>query len=106
MIIKIKEKLTGNEDLLHSVLEKIGCTHIKQFINNEGLNFKFGFDMDSSGGSNVINIESLKFHSFSRDISGDILTLVSTKLNITLGETIKWLADYLGLKFKCTKREI
>ena len=106
MINKIKSKLMDNEDEIRNVLEEIGCTYIKQFNTNKGKSFKFGHDSESSGGANIINISDLHYHSFSNSIDGDILTLTSEMLNISLGDSIKWLAKFLGLKFEYTLKEV
>ena len=106
MINKIKSKLMDNEDEIRNVLEEIGCTYIKQFNTNKGKSFKFGHDSESSGGANIINISDLHYHSFSNSTDGDILTLTSEMLNISLGDSIKWLAKFLGLKFEYTLKEV
>ena len=106
MIDKIKNKLFNNEELIYSVLEEIGCTYIKPFNNKHGRAFKFGHDIDSSGGANILDLCNLHYHSFSNSTDGDILTLTSEMKRISLGESIKWLSKFLGLKFEYTEREI
>lgn len=95
MILKIKDSLRDNEDKILEVLEEIGCCKIKKVKANE---FRFGIDEDSSGSANSLFIDTLSYTSFSRGIKGDILTLVSEIKGVSLGESIKILADKLNIK--------
>jgi hypothetical protein len=101
MILKIKEQLYGNEEKIKMILEEIGCYN----IHKTGKQFMFGIDDEGNRNGNSLIIENLHYKSFSRDVSGDILTLVSFKKNITLGDSIKWTADKLGIKNEYTKRK-
>lgn len=106
MITKIKNKLYNNKDLIHNILEELDCTYIKPtYIKNKEV-FKFGHDSDSSGGANVLDIDTLHYHSFSNNTDGDIFTLTSEMKNISLGDSIKYLANILEIKFEYTQKEI
>ena len=103
MITKIKESLMDNTDKIRDILEEIGCLKIKLIKDN----FKFANDDEGSfsGNGNSLNIHSLSYCSYSRNIRGDILTLVAYKRNTELGGAIKWLADFLGLDWEYREKK-
>lgn len=98
MIAKIKESLMDNTDKIRDILEEIGCLKIKLIKDN----FKFANDDEGSfsGNGNTLNIHTLSYCSYSHNIRGDIITLVSYKLNLELGDSIRWLSKYLGLSWE------
>ena len=98
MITKIKESLIDNTDKIRDILEEIGCLKIKLVKDN----FKFANDDEGSfsGNGNSINTHTLSYCSYSHNIRGDIITLVSYKLNLELGDSIRWLSKYLGLSWE------
>lgn len=102
MITKIKDKLKENEEQIIDILEEMQCTHIK-VLNNDTI--RFGMDEMGSGSGNVININTLSYNSFSRNIKGDIITLVAEIKKTTIGEAIKWLANKLNIKIEYTKNK-
>ena len=75
MIGKIKESLIDDIDKIRNILEEIGCLKIKLVKDN----FKFANDDEGSfsGNGNTLNIHTLSYCSYSHNIRGDILTLVS-----------------------------
>ena len=95
MIVKIKDCLRDSEDKIINILEKLDCNKIHKVKENE---IRFGIDEDSSGSANSLMIDTLYYKSFSRGVSGDILTLTSELKGVTLGEAIKWLAKELEIK--------
>ena len=103
MITKIKESLIDDIDKIRNILEEIGCLKIKLIKDN----FKFANDDEGSfsGNGNSLNIHSLSYCSYSRNIRGDILTLVAYKRNTELGGAIKWLADFLGLDWEYREKK-
>ena len=103
MITKIKESLIDDVDKIREILEEIGCLKIKLIKDN----FKFANDDEGSfsGNGNSLNIHSLSYCSYSRNIRGDILTLVAYKKNTELGGAIKWLADFLGLDWEYREKK-
>ena len=103
MITRIKESLMDNTDKIRDILEEIGCLKIKLIKDN----FKFANDDEGSfsGNGNSLNIHSLSYCSYSRNIRGDILTLVAYKRNTELGGAIKWLADFLGLDWEYKEKK-
>lgn len=106
MITKIKEKLYNQNELIQSVLENLGCTYIK-FCKVKGDDvFKFGHDEESTGNANILYISTLHYKSYSLSTHGDIITLTCEMKGLSLGDAIKYLADFLGIKFEYTKKEI
>ena len=105
MIVKIKEFLYGNEEKLKDILEALEFEKIKKV--KDSLKFSWADGGNSSGIANTLNIETLKFKSFSKNKSGDILSLVSLKKSISLGEAINWLCDFLNLEknYSYSKKE-
>ena len=103
MIGKIKESLYGDEDKLKSILESLEF----EKIHKVGKCLKFAWDGDgnNSGNANSLNIENLKFNSYSKNIRGDCLTLVAERRNTELGGAIKWLADFLGLDWEYREKK-
>ena len=66
MIVKIKNKLRNNEDLIREILEEIGCENIHKISE---VQFRFGVNDEGSGSGNSLFIDTLNYKSFSRDIS-------------------------------------
>ena len=106
MIVKIKEFLYGNEEKLKDILEALEFEKIKKV--KDSFKFSWADGGNSSGIANTLNIETLKFKSFSKNKSGDILSLVSLKKSIGLGEAINWLCDFLNLEknYSHSKKEV
>lgn len=102
MITKIKDNLKENSEKIIEILEKLECTYIKQ-LNNQ---IRFGKDMDSSGSANVIRIDTLNYTSFSNCTNGDVITLVSEVKGISIGQSIKWLANELNIDRNYKKVEV
>lgn len=98
MITKIKDNLYNNEEKIRDILENLEFTKIRKMGNC----YKFAWDGEgaNTGVGNSLNIENLKFSSFSHKIYGDIITLVSARRNIELAGAIKWLADFLKLDWE------
>ena len=103
IITKIKESLYGDEDKLKNILESLEF----EKIHKVGKCLKFAWDGEgtNSGNANSLNIENLKFNSYSKNIKGDCLTLVAERRNTELGGAIKWLADFLGLDWEYKEKK-
>lgn len=95
MIVKIKNKLRNNEDLIREILDEIGCENIHKISE---VQFRFGLNDEGSGSGNSLFIDTLNYKSFSRDASGDIITLVKDMKGISLGDSIRLLANKLNIK--------
>lgn len=98
MITKIKDNLYNNEEKIRDILENLGFTKIRRMKNC----YKFAWDGEgaNTGVGNSLNIENLKFSSFSHKIFGDIITMVQVRRNTELSGAIKWLADFLKLDWE------
>lgn len=95
MITLIKERLYNDTDKIIEILEHIGCTYIHKTKDSE---IRFGRGSDSSGNANRIFTDKLHYESYSSGSKGDIITLVSDIKGMSIGESIKWLGNHLGLK--------
>ena len=98
MITKIKDNLYNNEEKIRDILENLEFTKIRRMGNC----YKFAWDGEgaNTGVGNSLNIENLKFSSFSHKIFGDIITMVQVRRNTELSGAIKWLADFLKLDWE------
>lgn len=85
---KIKEKLIQNEDLLINVLEKYGFCHIKKIKQDE---IRCAYDEDSNPTSVVINLENLFCTIWSKNVRGDIYSI----LQFNSGQTFSEVHNYL-----------
>lgn len=103
MITKIKDALYNNEDKLKDILEALEFEKIRKM--GKCFKFSWGDGGASSGVANSLNIETLKFDSYSKNIHGDLLSLVSERQGVELGSAIKWLANYLGLNWSYTPKQ-
>ena len=102
IITKIKETLYNNEEKIREILESLEFQKIRRMGNC----YKFAWDGEgaNTGIGNSLNIENLKFSSFSHKIFGDIITMVEARRNTDLGGAVKWLADFLGLDWSYTPK--
>ena len=91
--VQIKERLIQNEDLLIDVLEKYGFCHIKKIKQDE---IRCAYDEESNPTSVVINLENLFCTIWSKNIRGDIFTI----LQFNSGQTFSQVHRYLSSLFK------
>ena len=98
MITKIKDALYNNEDKLKDILEVLEFEKIRKM--GKCFKFSWGDGGASSGVANSLNIETLKFTSFSKNYHGDIISLVAKRNETELGQAIKWLSDFLHLDWE------
>jgi len=103
MIVKIKDKLRDNEELIRDILEEMGCNNIHKVSEDE---FRFGMDDEGSGSGNSLFISTLGYRSFSMSSYGDIITLVKDMKNVTLGDSIRLLANKLNIKATYSQTEV
>lgn len=99
MILKVKDKLRGNEDMILELLHELGVENIKP------LNAKREYRWGGNNGSKI-NVDTLYYTSYSHMQNGDVLVMVSYLKGIELGEAIRWLAEYLNIDFTYTKTEV
>lgn len=100
MFNKVKDKFYNNPDKIRELLEDIGCLKIKLIKDN----FKFALDDEGSfsGNGNTLNVNTLKYVSYSHNYKGDIVSLVSHKLNIELGDSLRYLCRFLNIDWDYT----
>ena len=98
MFNKVKNEFYDNQDKIRELLEDIGCLKIKLVKDN----FKFALDDEGSfsGNGNSLNIHTLKYVSYSHNYKGDIISLVSHKLNIELGDSLRYLCKFLNIDWE------
>lgn len=87
---KIKEKLIQNEDLLIDVLEKYGFCHIKKIKQNE---IRCAYDEYSNPTSVVINLENLFCTIWSKNVRGDIYTILQFNSRQTFSQVHNYLSS-------------
>ena len=104
MFNRIKNEFYGNIDKIRELLEDIGCLKIRLIKDS----FKFALDDEGSfsGNGNSLNINTLKYVSYSRNYKGDLFTLVSYKLNIELGDSLKYLCKFLNIDWEYTQSRV
>ena len=90
--VQIKERLIQNEDLLIDVLEKYGFASIKKFKSDE---LRCGYSEDSNPTSVVINLENLFCTIWSKNVKGDIYTI----LQFNSGQSFSQVHNYLSSLF-------
>ena len=90
--VQIKERLIQNEDLLIDVLEHYGFASIKKFKSDE---LRCGYSEDSNPTSVVINLENLFCTIWSKNVMGDIYTI----LQFNSGQTFSQVHHYLSSLF-------
>ena len=90
--VQIKERLIQNEDLLIDVLEKYGFCHIKKIKQNE---MRCAYDEESNPTSVVINLDNLFCTIWSKNVRGDIYTI----LQFNSGQSFSQVHNYLSSLF-------
>ena len=96
----LKEKLVGDIEKITYLLEEAGFTNIYQSSNK----IRCGYD---DGVNNVsVSVETLSSVCFSRNINGDIFTLLQSKLNLTFYEAYQWVCKKLGYDGKYREKKI
>ena len=90
--VQIKERLIQNEDLLIDVLEHYGFASIKKFKSDE---LRCGYSEDSNPTSVVINLENLFCTIWSKNVKGDIYSI----LQFNSGQSFSQVHNYLSSLF-------
>ena len=95
MIITIKDKLKNDTDTIIDILNDINCHN----INVQKNKIRFGTDSLGSGTGNIVEIDTLKYYSFSQDKTrtGDIFVLIENQLGLTFKQALHWLAKRLNI---------
>jgi len=91
-VYSLKNYLSNNEDKLYLVLEKIGFEDISDEYSG-GIEFRCAWEEGSNPTAVRVNKETLHSQCFSRNIKGDIITLVQEKLHCTFTQAIKKISN-------------
>ena len=100
-VVQLKEKLVGDIEKITYLLEEAGFTNIYQ---SSSKNLRGNFDDGNNNTS--VNIETLSSSCFSRNINGDIFTLLGAKLNLEFYETYQWVCKKLGYSSKYREKTV
>ena len=92
---QLKKYIIDNNKIL-DILENLNCKNIKD--NGKYISSAFP-DGDNSHGINI-NKDNLSFNSFSRDLKGDIFSLIMYIKDIEFFEAIKFIHNLFGLKIQ------
>ena len=92
-VMQIKDMLYGNLDKIQILLESAEFLNIR--IN--GNEFRCQYDEGHTNGGTQIKIDTLKANCYSLNFSGDIITLLQEKLDLTFRQTLKWICGVLNL---------
>ena len=101
-IAQLKEKLCDNEESIRTILEEAGFVNIHK--SNNG--FRCAFEEGGNDSSVSVNSSTLKSIVFSRNIQGDIITLIQKKLNLEFIDAFKWICAKLGYSTSYKKKDI
>ena len=98
----LKNYLITNEDMIYKVLEKVGFTDISDDFNH-GSEFRCAWDDGGNPTSVRVIKDNLRAQCFSKNINGDIITLVEAKLNCGFTKAV----DAIGkvVNFNDVKKE-
>lgn len=92
-ISKLKQHLINHPALVEKIL--IECDFHN--VHDLGTQFRCGWDYESrTGSSTVINKHNLWCTSFSRNVQGDIVTLVQKKLNLNFPQAVSKICSITG----------
>ncbi len=92
---QLKDKLSGNEEYIGTLLESADFLNIRKNNNNE---YRCQWGEGHTNGGVQIKIDSLKANAYSMNFSGDIITLLQNKLDIGFADALKWVCKTLGFK--------
>lgn len=93
----LKRYLIENEDQIALVLHKIGFSNIDGSFSR-GTEYRCSWDEDSNPTSVAVKKHSLQADVFSRNIHGDIITLVRAKTDLGFPQAVKLIADIVLFK--------
>ena len=92
--LQLKEYISANNKIA-DILEDLGCHK----IDNKDKEWVYASFPDGDNPKGIgLNKENLSFYSFSRNIKGDIYSLISELKGIEFSEVIRYLHKLLGLK--------
>ncbi len=91
-ILKLKQHLINAPDLIEKVLIECGFSNIHHVP--EG--WRAGWEEKSGGNSIIINAHNLWCTSFSKNIQGDLITLVQKRLGMIFPKAVKMITTTIG----------
>lgn len=94
-VAKLNEHISGNKDAIETILENLNCIGIS--YNRQHESFRFGLYEGKNPTGNILDINSLKFTSFSSSAGGSIYSLIMLKKGKTFPEALKWAARSLKI---------
>lgn len=94
-IHKLKEHIINNPDYIQLLLEKSGFGNIS-YNNNKGGEYRCGWDENSNPTSIRVYESTLSSKSFSKNIKGDLITLIGERTGKNLNETLKFIAKLIN----------
>ena len=99
-VVTLQNRLQGNKEEVEEILVQLGFTHIK-FNKASGTNKSDYFTFPRLGGDNLtamcVYLDKLNYTCFTRNNSGNLFTLVQDTLNLTFPQSLKWIANKLGM---------
>lgn len=91
-VSQLKDRLYGNTEYIYQLLESAGFLNIRP----NGDEFRCQWDEGHTNGGVQLKINSLKANAYSMNFSGDIITLIQNKLDLSFGRAMKWICSELG----------
>jgi len=96
-IYALKQQIIDNEELIGLILNDSGFTDINGEFN-QGNEYRCSWEEGGNPTSVRVNKSTLSSDCFSRGIKGDIITLVSEKLNLSFTKTIDRLSRLINFE--------
>ncbi|MEK4122075.1 hypothetical protein [Lysinibacillus sp. FSL K6-0102] len=96
-IYALKQQIIDNEELIELILNDSGFTDINGEFN-QGNEYRCSWEEGGNPTSVRVNKSTLSSDCFSRGIKGDIITLVSEKLNLSFTKTIDRLSRLINFE--------
>lgn len=93
----LKQQIIDNEELIELILNDVGFTDINGDFN-KGNEYRCSWEDGGNPTSVRVNKSTLSSDCFSKGIKGDIITLVSEKLNLSFTKTIDRLSRLINFE--------
>lgn len=99
-VIALQNRLQDNKDEVEELLIQLGFTNIKFNKSNSTTKSDY-FTFPRIDGDNpmamCLYLDKLNYQCFTRAKSGNLFTLVQDTLNLTFPQSLKWIANKLGM---------
>lgn len=93
-VSQLKDNLYNKEEYIRQILESAGFLSIRK----NGNEFRCQWDETHTVGGVQVKIDTLKANAYSMNFSGDIITLIQRKLNLSFLKSMKWICSELGIE--------